>query len=93
MWLHVDARLRRLRGAHRTRPAALRGIEPADSVTLDPHKWLYQPIECGALLVRDGRLLRRAFEIVPDYLKDATARTARSTSPTSGSSSRADGGR
>ena len=35
-----------------------RGIELADSVTLDPHKWLYQPYECGALLVRDDHILR-----------------------------------
>ena len=47
------------------------GIELADSVTLDPHKWLYQPYECGCVLVRDGTLLRRAFEIAPDYLLDA----------------------
>ncbi len=46
------------------------GIELADSVTLDPHKWLYQPIECGALLVREGRLLAEAFTINPDYLAD-----------------------
>ena len=37
------------------------GIELADSVTLDPHKWLYQPYECGALLVRDDHILRRRF--------------------------------
>jgi hypothetical protein len=48
----------------------LEGIALADSVTLDPHKWLYQPFECGSLLVRDGAQLRRAFEIAPDYLKD-----------------------
>ena len=40
-------------------------------MTLDPHKWLYQPFECGAVLVRDGARLRRAFEMTPDYLKDA----------------------
>ena len=39
-------------------------------MTLDPHKWLYQPFECGCLLVRRGRYLREAFEITPDYLKD-----------------------
>jgi hypothetical protein len=43
-------------------------------VTLDPHKWLYQPIECGALLVREGHLLRQAFEIHPSYLEDTRAR-------------------
>jgi hypothetical protein len=48
----------------------LAGMELADSVTLDPHKWLYQPFECGCLLVRSGRRLREAFRIQPDYLKD-----------------------
>jgi aromatic-L-amino-acid/L-tryptophan decarboxylase len=48
----------------------LAGIERADSVTLDPHKWLYQPIECGSVLVRDGRRLQEAFTINPDYLAD-----------------------
>ena len=52
---------------------ALAGIELADSITLDPHKWLYQPIEVGALLVRDGAALRRGFEISPDYLEDVEA--------------------
>jgi hypothetical protein len=65
--------------AHRRaiRPCALhrsarsfRGIELADSVTLDPHKRLYQPIECGALLVREGHLLPQALTINPDYLAD-----------------------
>jgi hypothetical protein len=42
-------------------------------VTLDPHKWLYQSYECGAVLVRQGDLLRRAFEIVPDYLSESAA--------------------
>ena len=49
------------------------GSTLADSITLDPHKWLYQPYECGCLLVRDGRALRRAFEITSDYLRDAEA--------------------
>jgi aromatic-L-amino-acid/L-tryptophan decarboxylase len=40
-------------------------------VTLDPHKWLYQPFQCGCVLVRDSRHLRGAFEITPDYLHDA----------------------
>src|SRR4051794_15293227 len=52
---------------------ALAGMELADSITLDPHKWLYQPIELGALLVRDGSLLRRGFEISPEYLSEVEA--------------------
>jgi glutamate/tyrosine decarboxylase-like PLP-dependent enzyme len=70
-WLHVDAAY----GGFATLadPALLPGLTHADSVTLDPHKWLYQPFECGCVLVRDGRVLRSAFEILPDYLHDARA--------------------
>jgi glutamate/tyrosine decarboxylase-like PLP-dependent enzyme len=42
----------------------------ADSVTLDPHKWLFQPYETGCLMVRDTRLLEEAFRIFPEYLQD-----------------------
>jgi aromatic-L-amino-acid/L-tryptophan decarboxylase len=69
-WLHVDGAyggFATLTGRGRR---LLQGIELADSVTLDPHKWLYQPFECGCLLVRRGHYLREAFEITPDYLKD-----------------------
>jgi glutamate/tyrosine decarboxylase-like PLP-dependent enzyme len=70
-WLHVDAAYGGFAALTERGRGWLAGIEQADSVTLDPHKWLYQPYECGCLLVREGRLLREAFEIVPDYLKDA----------------------
>ncbi|TVP46510.1 MAG: aminotransferase class V-fold PLP-dependent enzyme [Gemmatimonadales bacterium] len=49
---------------------ALDGIGRADSVTLDPHKWLFQPFECGCLLVRDPTLLTRVFRVTPEYLQD-----------------------
>jgi aromatic-L-amino-acid/L-tryptophan decarboxylase len=70
-WLHVDAAYGGFAAITERGRTWLDGIELADSVTLDPHKWLYQPYECGCLLVREGRLLREAFEIAPDYLKDA----------------------
>jgi aromatic-L-amino-acid/L-tryptophan decarboxylase len=70
-WLHVDAAYGGFAALTERGRRWLAGIERADSVTLDPHKWLYQPFECGSLLVRDGELLERAFRIVPDYLKDA----------------------
>jgi aromatic-L-amino-acid/L-tryptophan decarboxylase len=72
VWLHVDGSYGAFAALTERGRSALRGIELADSVTLDPHKWLYQPYECGCLLVRDGSQLRRAFEIAPDYLKDVT---------------------
>jgi glutamate/tyrosine decarboxylase-like PLP-dependent enzyme len=70
-WLHVDGAYGAFAALTDRGREALGGIELADSVTLDPHKWLYQPFECGALLVREGRLLDQAFAIAPDYLKEA----------------------
>jgi glutamate/tyrosine decarboxylase-like PLP-dependent enzyme len=52
------------------RARLLAGIERADSVTLDPHKWLFQPYEIGCVLVRDRSWLRRTFEVRPEYLRD-----------------------
>jgi aromatic-L-amino-acid decarboxylase len=70
MWLHVDAAYGGFASLSDRGRRELAGIERADSVTLDPHKWLYQPIECGSVLVREGRRLREAFTINPDYLAD-----------------------
>jgi glutamate/tyrosine decarboxylase-like PLP-dependent enzyme len=74
-WLHVDAAYGGFVALTDRGKRWLEGIGYADSVTLDPHKWLYQPFECGCVLIRDGALLRRAFEVVPDYLRDAAAHT------------------
>jgi glutamate/tyrosine decarboxylase-like PLP-dependent enzyme len=73
LWLHVDAAYGGFAVLTERGRQTLAGIERADSITLDPHKWLYQPYECGCILVRDGATLRRAFEIVPDYLRDSEA--------------------
>ena len=72
-WLHVDGAYGAFACLTERGRAALAGMELADSITLDPHKWLYQPIELGALLVRDGALLRRGFEINPEFLDDVEA--------------------
>ena len=74
VWLHVDGAYGAFAALTERGREALAGLELADSVTLDPHKWLYQPFECGALLVRRGHLLKEAFEIHPSYLQDTTAR-------------------
>jgi aromatic-L-amino-acid/L-tryptophan decarboxylase len=73
VWFHVDAAYGGFAALTDRGARWLRGIERADSVTLDPHKWLYQSYECGCLLVRDGELLEAAFAIEPDYLHDAGA--------------------
>jgi aromatic-L-amino-acid decarboxylase len=73
IWLHVDGAYGAFAAITERGRAALDGMELADSITLDPHKWLYQPIELGALLVRDGPALRRGFEISPDFLQDVEA--------------------
>jgi glutamate/tyrosine decarboxylase-like PLP-dependent enzyme len=71
LWFHVDAAYGgalAFSGKHRWR---LRGIERADSIAFDPHKWMFVPFECGALLVRGGgRVLRDAFDITPEYLSE-----------------------
>ena len=70
LWLHVDAAYGGFAVLTERGGALLDGIGRADSITLDPHKWLYQPFEAGCLLVRSGRKLEDAFHILPDYLQD-----------------------
>jgi aromatic-L-amino-acid/L-tryptophan decarboxylase len=73
VWFHVDAAYGGFAALTERGRRWLAGLELADSVTLDPHKWLYQPFECGCLLVRSGQRLHEAFRIQPDYLKDTEA--------------------
>ena len=70
LWLHVDAAYGGFTILTDGGAAALEGIAGADSVTLDPHKWLFQPYETGCLMVRDIRTLEGAFRILPEYLQD-----------------------
>ena len=74
IWMHVD-------GAYGA-PAAftekgrvhLAGMERAHSLVLDPHKWLFQPYDCGCVFVSRPGALERAFAMYPEYLKDVMAR-------------------
>lgn len=70
LWLHVDAAYAGFAALSEEGKAMLRGIERADSLTLDPHKWLFVPFECGCVMVRDPAVLSDAFRIMPEYLKD-----------------------
>jgi aromatic-L-amino-acid decarboxylase len=70
LWLHIDAAYAGFAALTGEGKRLLSGIERADSLTLDPHKWLFVPFECGCLLVRDPATLTAAFRIAPEYLKD-----------------------
>jgi aromatic-L-amino-acid decarboxylase len=70
-WLHVDGAYGAAAALTGRGRALLAGMGEADSVSMDPHKWLFQPFECAALLVRDARALRDTFREVPEYLKDS----------------------
>jgi aromatic-L-amino-acid decarboxylase len=70
LWLHVDAAYAGFAALTAEGKRMLSGLERADSLTLDPHKWLFVPFECGCLLVRDSTALTSAFRIVPEYLTD-----------------------
>jgi aromatic-L-amino-acid decarboxylase len=70
-WFHVDAAYGGPLAFSPQHRDKLRGIELADSVTFDPHKWMFVPFSCGATLVRDGaRVLRDAFDMTPEYLNE-----------------------
>ena len=70
VWMHVDAAYGGFAVLAPDGQAKLTGIERADSVTMDPHKWLYVPFECGCLIAKEPARLKAAFQILPDYLKD-----------------------
>jgi glutamate/tyrosine decarboxylase-like PLP-dependent enzyme len=72
-WLHVDAAYGGFASLGAGGRALLRGLGAADSVTLDPHKWLFAPFDVGCLLVRDRAWLRRTFAIHPEYMQDIRA--------------------
>jgi glutamate/tyrosine decarboxylase-like PLP-dependent enzyme len=67
LWLHVDGAFGVL--AALAAPEKLVGLALADSISLDAHKWLYQPIDCGCLLYRDRAAARRTFSDSGDYVK------------------------
>jgi len=76
--LHVDAAYGGALLLSRRHRHLLDGVEQADTVTVDPHKWLFQPFSLGALFARDGRALHAAFATEPEYLrKDLEAEPGR----------------
>src|SRR5690606_14400081 len=70
IWFHVDAAYGGAAILSKKGKKILKGIEKADSITVDPHKWFYQPYEIGCLLVRNHKWLKGTFTEKPEYLKD-----------------------
>jgi len=70
MWLHVDAAYGGGMLLSHEWPMRDRELELADSITIDPHKWFYAPLDAGAILVKDQRRLTASFGIRPSYLTD-----------------------
>ena len=71
LWLHADGAYGAAAMLCERGRAVLAGLELVDSLSLDPHKWLFQPFEIGCVLLRDRNLLRDVFRTLPDYLRDA----------------------
>jgi aromatic-L-amino-acid/L-tryptophan decarboxylase len=69
VWLHVDGAYGAPAVLSERYKSQLSGLEQADSIALDPHKWLYVPVEAGLVLVRNGAAMRAAFSLVPPYLR------------------------
>ena len=70
-WFHIDGAYGALAAiAERDKFA---GLELADSISLDPHKWLYQPLDCGCLLYRSSQAAQKAFSHTGDYARSLTA--------------------
>ena len=70
LWLHVDGAYGAPAMLTEQGARTLAGLQRVDSLALDAHKWLFQPIECGAVLVRDRRWLPQTFSETGEYLKD-----------------------
>jgi glutamate/tyrosine decarboxylase-like PLP-dependent enzyme len=73
VWLHGDGAIGLLAAGLPETAALFRGIERADSLSFDAHKWLGVPNDCGVVLVRHAERLRRAFSITAPYLRDSLA--------------------
>ena len=69
VWLHVDAAYAGSAAVCEEHRWALEGIERADSLVVNPHKWLFTPVDCSCLYVRRPEALRDAFSLVPEYLR------------------------
>jgi glutamate/tyrosine decarboxylase-like PLP-dependent enzyme len=76
LWFHIDAAYGGAAILSKKGAKILKGIQKADSLTVDPHKWFYQPYEMGCLLVRNHKWLSKTFTEKPEYLRDIEGNTS-----------------
>lgn len=76
IWFHVDAAYGGAAILAKNGHQLLKGIQKADSITVDPHKWFFQPYEMGCLLVRNHKWLSKTFTEKPEYLRDIEGNTS-----------------
>ncbi|WP_296383017.1 aspartate aminotransferase family protein [Winogradskyella sp.] len=76
LWFHIDGAYGAAAILSKKGSQLLKGIEKADSLTIDPHKWLYQPYEMGCLIVRNHKWLSQTFTEKPEYLRDIEGNTS-----------------
>jgi len=69
LWLHVDAAYAGAAAILPEKRWALAGCERADSIVMNPHKWLFVPLDCSALYCRHPGVMKQAFSLVPEYLR------------------------
>jgi aromatic-L-amino-acid decarboxylase len=77
LWLHVDAAYGGPAALLPEKRTLFTGWEEADSIVVNPHKWLFTPIDCSVLYMKDPDQLKRAFSLTPEYLKTAEEGDAR----------------
>ena len=68
VWLHVDGAYGGVLAIVPEFRGILAGVEGADSLVVNPHKWLFTPFDCSAFFIKRPDVLKRAFSLVPEYL-------------------------
>lgn len=72
LWFHVDGAIGAIAMLSETLKPQLKGIERADSVALDLHKWLHMPFEAGCVIIKDNNAHKNTFALIPEYLAKNT---------------------
>jgi aromatic-L-amino-acid decarboxylase len=69
LWIHVDAAYAGSAAICPEHRRLMDGLEEADSIVVNPHKWLFTPVDCSVLFAREPEVLKDAFALVPEYLR------------------------